>query len=117
MSTSTAGSDPGMAGSASGRRGMSAPTARTVEGCIIGLCIAALVMIFQPFSKGLSSLGMALVVLGGLAFNLVPLCQPGRPARDLWRAAMIVALIFVIVAALAIGSAYLYGEYLRASRG
>lgn len=98
-------------------RGMSAPTARIVEGCIIGLCIASLVMIFQPFSKGLSSLGMALVVLGGLAFNLVPLCQPGRPARDLWRAAMIVALIFIVVAALAIGSAHLYGEYLRASRG
>jgi len=109
MSTSVAGPGP--------ERGMSAPTARAVEGCIIGLCIAALVMIFQPFSKWLSGLGMGLVVLGGLAFNLIPFCQPGRPARDLWRVAAIVAVIFVVVAALAIGSAYLYGEYLRISRG
>jgi hypothetical protein len=98
-------------------QGMSAATAKTVEACIIGLCIAALVMIFQPFSKGLSGFGMGLVVLGGLAFNLVPLCEPGRPARDLVRAALIVAVIFVIVASLAIGSALLYGEYLQVSRG
>ncbi len=99
------------------RQGMTAATARAVEAAIIGLCILALVFIFQPFSKWLSGLGMALVVFGGLAFNLVPLCQPGRPAHDLVRAAMIVVIIFVVVAALAIGSAYLYGEYLRISRG
>ncbi len=99
------------------RQGMSAATARGVEACIIGLCLASLVMVFQPFSKWLSGLGMALVVVGGLAFNLVPLCQPGRPAHDLLRAVMIVVLVFVVVAALAIGSAYLYGEYLRISRG
>lgn len=99
------------------RRGMTAATARTVEATIIGLCIVSLALIFQPFSKWLSGLGMALVVVGGLAFNLVPLCQPGRPGHDLVRAAIIVVLIFVVVAALAIGSAYLYGEYLRVSRG
>ncbi|HMR32204.1 MAG TPA: hypothetical protein PKA13_15910 [Geminicoccaceae bacterium] len=96
---------------------MSASTARTVEATIIGLCIVSLVLIFQPFSKWLSGLGMGLVVLGGLAFNLVPLCQPGRPTHDLVRAATIVVIVFVVVAALAIGSAYLYGEYLRMSRG
>ena len=99
------------------RQGMTAATARAVEAAIIGLCILALVFIFQPFSKWLSGLGMALVVVGGLAFNLVPLCQPGRPAHDLVRAVIIVVLVFVVVAALAIGSAYLYGEYLRISRG
>ena len=76
---------------------MSASTAKTVEARIIGLCIAALVLIFQPFSKLLSGFGMALVVLGGLAFNLVPLCEPGRPARSLVRAALIVVVVFVVV--------------------
>ena len=97
--------------------GMSAATAGRVEAAIILLCAASLLFIFQPFSKLLSGIGMALVVLGGLAFNLVPLCEPGRPARDLWRAAGIVALIFAIVLALALGSAWLYGVWLQAQRG
>ena len=97
-------------------RGMSARTARTVEAVIIWLCILSLVAIFQPFSKLLSGIGMALVVLGGLAFNLVPLCEPGRPSRDLWRAALVVVVVFVVVFVLATGSAWLYGEYLKATR-
>ncbi|HET6468724.1 MAG TPA: hypothetical protein VFG43_10140 [Geminicoccaceae bacterium] len=96
--------------------GMSAATAKRIERGIIALCAAALVFIFQPFSKDLSALGMGLVVLGGLAFNLVPLCEPGRPLRDLVRVALIVALIFVVVLCLAIGSAVLYGYYLAATR-
>jgi hypothetical protein len=99
------------------RGGMSARTARTVENAIIGLCIAALVFVFQPFSKLLSGIGMGLVVLGGLAFNLVPLCEPGRPARSLVKAAIIVVVVFVVVLILALGSAPLYGEWLRAQRG
>lgn len=96
--------------------GMSARTARRVEAAIIGLCAASLALIFQPFSKLLSGVGMGLVVLGGLAFNLVPLCEPGRPARDLWRAAAIVALVFAAVLGLALLSAYLYGLYLASQR-
>jgi hypothetical protein len=95
---------------------MSAATASRVEATIIGLCIATLAFIFQPFSKWLSGLGMGMVVFAGLAFNLVPLCQPGRPARDLLRAALIVALIFVAVFCLAVAAAWLYGEYLKATR-
>lgn len=101
---------------ASPTAGMSARTARTIEHAIIGLCIAALVLVFQPFSKLLSGIGMGLVVLGGLAFNLVPLCEPGRPARSLVRAALIVLAVFVVVFAVALLSAYLYGEWLRAQR-
>ncbi len=97
------------------RGGMSARTARTVENAIIGLCIAALVFVFQPFSKLLSGIGMGLVVLGGLAFNLVPLCEPGRPARSLVKAAIIVVVVFVVVLILALGSAHLYGEWLGRS--
>ena len=71
--------------------GMSEAQARTTEGLIIALCLFALFAIFQPFSLGLFSFGCGLVVFGGLVFNLVPLCQPGRPARDLWKAAVVIA--------------------------
>lgn len=101
---------------AASRDGMSPATARAIEASIIGLSIATLVFIFQPFSKWLSGLGMGLVVFAGLAFNLVPSCQPGRPARDLVRVAVIIAIIFLIVFGLAVGSAWLYGEYLKATR-
>ena len=76
----------------------------------------ALFAIFQPFSLGLFSIGCGLVVLGGLAFNLVPLCEPGRPARDLWRAAVVIAIVFAVVLALALASAWAYGLYLQALR-
>lgn len=97
-------------------KGMSARTAGRVEAAIITLCAASLVMIFQPFSKLASGIGMGLVVLGGLAFNLVPLCEPGRPARDLVRAALIVAVIFAVVLGVALLSAHLYGAYLETQR-
>jgi hypothetical protein len=98
-------------------RGMTTATAGRVEGAIILLCAASLLFIFQPFSKLFSGLGMGLVVLGGLAFNLVPLCEPGRPARDLVKAAGIVALVFAAVLALALTSAWLYGAWLQGQRG
>ena len=93
--------------------GMTAVQARRVEYGIIGLCIAALVMIFQPFSLTLFGIGAALVVVGGLAFNLVPLCRPGVPAARLFRAGGIVLLILLVVAGIAIAAAYLYGIYLQ----
>jgi hypothetical protein len=97
-------------------RGMSPATAWRVEISIILLCAAALIAIFQPFSKVLSGIGMALVVFGGFAFNLVPLCQPGRPGRDLVKAGIIIVVIFFVIFFLAIGSAHLYGLYLQAAR-
>ena len=96
--------------------GMSPAQARTAEGLIIALCLFALFAIFQPFSLGLFSVGCGLVVLGGLAFNLVPFCQPGLPARGLWKAALVVVIVFVVVLLLALGSAWLYGVYLEAQR-
>ena len=101
---------------ATGTRGMSAATAWRFEDAIIALCVAALVFVFQPFSKALSGVGMGLVVLGGLAFNLVPMCEPGRPVRDLGKAALTVAIVFAAVLGLAILSAHLYGVYLLAQR-
>jgi hypothetical protein len=70
------------------------------------------VLLFQPFSLGLYSIGAGLVVLAGLAFNLVPLCAPGRTYGSLLRGALIIAIIFVVVTLLALGSAMLYSVYL-----
>ena len=77
--------------------GMSRAVARRVELSIIGLCVAAIVMIFQPFSQTLFSIGAGLVVLGGLSFNLVPLCKPGRTVRSLVMAGLTVLAILVVV--------------------
>jgi hypothetical protein len=93
--------------------GMTPRHARAIEWSIIGLCILALALIFQPFWLPLYSIGAGLVVLGGLAFNLVPLCRAGVPPKTLINAGAIVLALLLIVAALAIGSAYLYGEYLK----
>jgi hypothetical protein len=92
---------------------MSVATARSIEYAIIGLCVTALVFVFQPFSLTLYGIGAGLVVLGGLAFNLVPLCRPGTPLKSLVRAGLIVLALVVVVAAIAIASAWLYGLYLQ----
>ncbi len=92
--------------------GMSRKTAARIEFGIIGLCLLALVMIFQPFSKLAFTAGCILVVVGGLAFNLVPMCTPGRTLRSLLGSALVVLGVFVVVLLLALGSAFLYGIYL-----
>lgn len=97
-------------------RGMSAATARRLEYSIIGLGLLALALIFQPFSLLLFGVGCGLVVLAGFANNLLPLCEPGRPLSSVIRTAVIVLVLFVAVALIAIGSAYLYGLYLAANR-
>ena len=45
------------------------------------------------------------------AFNLVPLCEKGRPLRSLLRAALIVVVLLFVIAGVAILSAWLYGKY------
>jgi hypothetical protein len=105
-----------MSESAARTRGMSAATARRLEYSIIGLGLLALALIFQPFSLPLYGVGCGLVVLAGLANNLLPLCEPGQPLGSVIRIALIVLVMFVVVALIAIGSAYLYGLYLAANR-
>lgn len=97
--------------------GMSARTAATIEHSIIGICIVALALIFQPFSLTLFSIGCGLVVFGALAFNLVPLCVPGEPLRSIGMAGLIVILALFVVVGLAILSAWLYGVYFVARPG
>ena len=93
--------------------GMTPRQAATIRNAILGLCILSLLLIFQPFSLTLFGVGAVLVVVGGLAFNLVPLCQPGRPMKSVVKAGIVVLTILVIVIALAIGSAELYAIFLR----
>ena len=95
---------------------MSAATARRLEYSIIGLGLVALGLIFQPFSLALYGIGCGLVILAGLANNLLPLCEAGRPLGSIVRVGLIVLAIFVAVALLAIGSAWLYGLYLASNR-
>ncbi len=92
--------------------GMTAKEARTIEYAIVAVSVISLVLLFQPFSLGLYSVGAGLVVFAGLAFNLVPLCTPGRTSASLAKATAVIAIIFVIVTALALGSALLYSWYL-----
>jgi hypothetical protein len=94
------------------QQGMTAKQAKRLELGIIALCLLALVMIFQPFSKLLFGIGAVLVVVGGLAFNLVPACVAGNKLSSVARSAGIVLLVFFVVTLLSIGSAHLYGVYL-----
>jgi heme O synthase-like polyprenyltransferase len=97
-------------------QGMSAATARTIEYAIITLCVLSLIMIFQPFSLTLYGIGAGLVVLGGLAFNLIPHCRPGVPLRWLFTVTLIVLTILVVAFVLAVGTSYLYAWYLESAR-
>jgi hypothetical protein len=94
--------------------GMSVRQARAIEYSIVALSVLSLVLLFQPFSLALYSIGAGLVVLAGLAFNLVPLCTPGRRVTSLVKAGLIILIIFLVVAALSMGSVELYAMYLIA---
>jgi hypothetical protein len=91
--------------------GMSAKAALRMEFFIIGLGILALILIFQPFSLGLFSVGCMLVVFAGLVNNLLPLAQPGVKVQSVITIGMVVAMIFCIVLLVAITAAYLYGVF------
>ena len=92
--------------------GMTAGQAKMVEYAIIAVSVLSLILLFQPFSLELYSVGAGLVVFAGLAFNLAPLCTPGRSVRSLLKGALVIAVIFVVVTILALGSALLYSWYL-----
>jgi hypothetical protein len=94
------------------KRGLSVRQARTLEYCIVAASIVALVMIFQPFSLELFTAGAAVIIIVGLAFNLVPLCQPGKTWRSLAIASIVIVVAFAIVTALSLASAELYAIYI-----
>lgn len=80
-----------------------------LEFSVIGLGILALIMIFQPLSLTIFSLGCGLVVLAALANNLLPFAQTGTPVRKITFAAAVVVLIFFTALLVAIAAAHLYG--------
>lgn len=92
-------------------RGMGQQSALRLEYGIIGLGILALLMIFQPFSLTLFTIGSMLVVLAGLINNLLPMAQPQVPTRSVFTVAMVVAMIFCITLLVAIFAAHLYGVF------
>ena len=92
-------------------KGMTSKQAFKMEYAIIGLGLFALVLIFQPFSIGLFSIGCMLVVLAGLVNNILALAQPGVKVSSVITTAMVVAMIFCIVLLVAIWAAYLYGKF------
>lgn len=90
---------------------MNSKEALRLELSIIGLGILALILIFQPFTISLFSIGCMIVVLAGLLNNLLPLARPGVPFRSVVNMAMIIAMIFCIVLLVSITAAHLYGVF------
>jgi hypothetical protein len=91
--------------------GMSVKAATHLEYAIISLGLLALVLIFQPFSLALFSVGCVLVVAAGLINNLLPLCEPGVSPRTFLTIALVVAMVFLIVLLVSVSAAHLYGVY------
>jgi hypothetical protein len=91
--------------------GMSVKAATYLEYAIISLGLLALVLIFQPFSLALFSIGCVLVVAAGLINNLLPLCEPGVSPRIFLMITLVVAMVFLIVLLVSISAAHLYGVY------
>ena len=96
--------------------GLTKKQAKLVEKAIVGFSILSLVFLFQPFSMTLYSIGCVAVVIGGLAFNLVPLCVEGVKSSQLIKIALIIFIILIIVVLIAVGSGHLYSYYLQSTR-
>jgi hypothetical protein len=94
-----------------GNGGLSSAAARRLEYAIIGLGVAALLLIFQPFDIALFMAGGVMVVVAALANNLLPLAQPGVSKRSVVKAAMIIAMTFCLVLLVSILVAYFYGLF------
>ena len=95
---------------------MTAAQAKLFERLIISLCVLSILAIFQPFSLTLFSVGCVTVGIGALVFNLIPFCREGVPVKKLWNVFLIVLIVLGAAAALGIGTAFLYVEYLETLR-
>ncbi len=84
-------------------RNMSRRTARLIVIAIIGLCLLAIVFIFQPVYQPLYTAGCIMVVAGGLLFNLVPFANTQNPVRRVLRVTAIVGAILLVAVLVAIG--------------
>lgn len=85
------------------RNPMAPRTAWWVTWGLIGFCLAALALVFQPFWLPLYSAGCIMVVIGGLIFNLMPFANTQNSVYRLVKVLAIVLAIFVIAVLAAIG--------------
>lgn len=85
------------------QKNMSRRTARVIVLSIIGLCLLAIVFIFQPVWKPLYTAGCIMVVVGGLAFNLIPFANTQNSVRRVVRVGLIVLAILIGAVLIAIG--------------
>ena len=85
------------------RQPMTPRTARIVTWSIIGFCLLALALVFQPFWLPLYGAGCLMVVLGGLVFNLMPFATPQHSVWRLIKVMLIVLTILVIAVLATIG--------------
>jgi hypothetical protein len=92
-------------------KNLTAKSAQWMEFWIIWLGIVALIMIFQPFSLQMFTIGAIIVVIAGLINNLLPMARPGVKVRSVITTAMVVAMIFCITLLVAIVAANLYGVF------
>ena len=92
---------------------MTATQAKWSERLIISFSVLSVLAIFQPFSIHIFSVGCVTVVISALAFNLVPHCREGVPARTLFKVSLIILVILGTAAALGVGTAFAYVEYLE----
>lgn len=95
---------------------MTATQAKWLERSIISLCVISVVMIFQPFSMQLFTIGCVLVVIGALLFNIVPFCRAGVSGKQIRKVLLIILIVLVVAALLGIGTAFMYVEYLASLR-
>jgi hypothetical protein len=92
-------------------KNLTVKSAQWMEFWIIWLGIVALIMIFQPFSLQMFTIGAIIVVIAGLVNNLLPMAQPGVKVRSVITTTMVVAMIFCITLLVAIVAAHLYGVF------
>ena len=95
---------------------MTAAQAKLFARLIIGLCVLSILAIFQPFSLTLFPIGCVTVVIGALVFNPIPFCREGVPVNKPWNVLLIALIVLGVAAALGVGTAFLYVEYLETLR-
>ncbi len=93
---------------------LSAKSATFSRGVVLTISVAALVMVFQPFSIIVFAIGCVLAFASALVFNLMPILQEGVRWALVGRAALIILAVFAVIFALAVAATYGYVLYLQA---
>lgn len=87
---------------------LSSKSAAQARTAVLGLSIGSLLLVFQPFSLTLFSIGCVTIILSGLIFNVMPFLRAGTPYSKIWRVLGIIFGVLVIVFVIATLSAWAY---------